>query len=100
MPAGLPRRSASATGPWTLFGWTQQLRADDGHYCTGIVYPEMVHFPGDERSTYTAASIVLAADALGEPTRASALFADPDSVLPPLVLDRLDDAVDSGTERD
>ena len=59
-----------------------------------------MHFPDDEQSTYTAASVVLAADALGAPTEASALFADPESVLPPLVLDRLDDAVDSGAERD
>jgi len=84
----------------SLFSWIQQYRADGGRYWTGTVYPDEVHFPDDEQSTYTAASVVLAADALGEPTRASALFADPESVLPPLVLDRLDDAVDSGAERD
>src|SRR5204862_2965119 len=47
----------------TLFTWAQSLRDDDGHYWTGIVFPEEVHFPGNERSTYTSASIVLAADA-------------------------------------
>ena len=48
-------------------------------------------------------AVVLAADALGRPTRASALFADPESVLPPLVMDRLDadsDSVESSSERD
>ena len=37
----------------TLFGWAQLLRDEDGHYWTGIVFPEMVHFPGGEKSTYT-----------------------------------------------
>ena len=64
----------------TLFRWAQQLRADDGHYWTGIVFPEMVHFPGGEKSTYTAASIVLAADALGGTSPASALFVDHDAL--------------------
>ena len=47
-----------------LFQQAQTLRSDDGYYWTGIVYPEQVHFPGDERSTYTAAAVILAADAL------------------------------------
>jgi hypothetical protein len=68
----------------TLFRWAQQLRAEDGHYWTGIVFPEMVHFPGEEKSTYTAASIVLAADALSGTSSASALFVDHDA-LPALI---------------
>ena len=67
-----------------LFSWAQQLRDDDGHYFTGIVFPEMVHFPGNERSTYTAASIVLAADALAGQTAASQLFVD-HGALPALI---------------
>jgi hypothetical protein len=67
-----------------LFTWAQQYREDDGRYWTGTVYPQEVHFPGGEQSTYTAASVVLAADALGGCSRASALFVDHDSVLPPL----------------
>ncbi len=47
-----------------LFACAQRLRDPDGHYFTGIVFPEMVHFPGNELTTYTSASIVLAADAL------------------------------------
>jgi hypothetical protein len=67
-----------------LFSWAQQLRADDGHYWTGIVYPEEVHFPGEEKSTYTAASVVLAADALEGEGPASRLFTDP-AALPALI---------------
>ncbi len=57
-----------------LFGWAQQLREDNDRYWTGIVLPEEVHFPGGEQSTYTAAAIVLAADALGGTSATSGLF--------------------------
>jgi hypothetical protein len=42
----------------------QHLRHEDGSYWTGLVMPEDVHWPG-ERSSWTAAAMVLAADALG-----------------------------------
>jgi hypothetical protein len=64
----------------TLFSWAQGLRDDDGHYWTGVVFPDMVHFPGGERSTYTSASIVLAADALAGASPASQLFVDHDEL--------------------
>ena len=51
-------------GPRAVRAGPSSCATDDGHYWTGIVFPEMVHFPGNERRTYTAASIVLAADAL------------------------------------
>lgn len=44
--------------------WTHHLRHDDGSYWTGSVHPEVVHFPPDERTTYTAAAVVLADDLL------------------------------------
>ena len=47
--------SASGTPPSALFGWAQQYREPGGRYWTGTVYPEGVHFPGGEQSTYTAA---------------------------------------------
>ena len=78
----------------TLFTWAQRLRSDDGHYWTGIVFPEEVHFPGDERSTYTDAAIVLAADALSRSTPAAGLFVDHDA-LPALI-----DTEDSVNDRD
>jgi hypothetical protein len=67
-----------------LFDWAQSLREDDGSYWTGIVQPEAKHFPGGERSTYTAAAVVLAADALTRGSTASGLFVDHDD-LPELV---------------
>jgi hypothetical protein len=74
-----------------LFGQAQQLRAEEGYYWTGIVYPEQVHFPGDERSTYTAAAVILAADALSGASAASGLFVDHDAL--PEVVD-LDETAD------
>ena len=47
-----------------LLGWTRHLRHDDGSYWTGCVHPQCVRFPGGERSTYTAAAVVLATHAL------------------------------------
>jgi hypothetical protein len=78
-----------------LFGWAQQLRVEGGRYWTGIVYPEEVHFPGGEQSTYTAASVVLAADALMQASPAHALFWDHDAVLPVLI-----DATEPAVDRD
>ena len=72
-----------------LFMWAQQLRDVDGRYFTGIVYPESIHFPDAERSTYTAAAVVLAADALVGATAASRLFTD-HQPLPAIVLARDD----------
>jgi hypothetical protein len=68
-----------------LFSWTAQFRHDDGRYWTGTVFPDEGRFPADERSTYTAASVILTADALTGTTNASALFVDHDSVLPALL---------------
>jgi hypothetical protein len=69
-----------------LFGWTQQFRHDDGRYWTGTVYPDESRFPAKERSTYTAAAVVLTGDALagsaGSP--ASGLFTEIGDILPPL----------------
>jgi hypothetical protein len=57
-----------------LFVAAQGLRLPDGSYWTGMVYPEEVTFPDAERTTYTAAAVVLAADALSGATPASGLF--------------------------
>jgi hypothetical protein len=54
----------------------QHLRADDGSYWTGYVYPDHARWPV-ERTTWTAAAVVLAADALSGATPASGLFTDP-----------------------
>lgn len=71
-------------GARDLFSWAQNLREPDGKYWTGIVYPDEVHFPGGEQSTYTAAAVVLGADAFAGSSPASWLFVDHDR-LPPLI---------------
>jgi hypothetical protein len=78
-----------------LFGWAHQFRHDDGRYWTGTVFPDEARFPAGERSTYTAASVVLTADALAGGSPASALFVDHDSVLPALL-----DTSESAFDRD
>jgi hypothetical protein len=52
----------------------QNLRLPDGSYWTGMVYPEEVTFPEGERTTYTFAAMVLAADALSSTSPAAGLF--------------------------
>jgi hypothetical protein len=78
-----------------LFAWTAPFRHDDGRYWTGTVFPDEARFPGGERSTYTAASVVLAADAMAGASPASALFVDHDAVLPSLL-----DTSESAFDRD
>ena len=57
-----------------LLGWAHRLRHPDGSYWTGRVYPQGVHFPGAERSTYSAAAVVLAHHGLVGRSPASGLF--------------------------
>jgi len=59
----------------SLFGEVQHLRDADGGYWTGWQYANQAHFP-DERSSWTAAAMILAADALSRTTPGSALFRD------------------------
>jgi len=53
-----------------LFADLQHLRDDGGRYWTGFVYPENVNWPV-EHTTYTAAAVILAADALSDTTPAA-----------------------------
>ena len=57
-----------------LLTWVQYLREPDGAYWTGCVHPDEIHFPGGERSSYTAAAMILAWDALSNTTPAAGLF--------------------------
>ena len=74
-----------------LFSWAQRLRTDGDRYWTGIVVPEEVHFPGGEQSTYTAAAVILAADALGAKSATANLFTDA-SALPAVRHQHAEDA--------
>ncbi|GAA5041304.1 hypothetical protein HNP84_002384 [Thermocatellispora tengchongensis] len=58
-----------------LFADMQHLRHEDGSYWTGWQFVNHKHFP-HERSSYTAAAVVLAADALAGTGPAAGLFRD------------------------
>jgi hypothetical protein len=70
----------------------QHLRHDDGSYWTGFVYPDDARWPV-ERTTWTAAAVVLASDALAAATPACGLFTDPEA-LPAAGTDASQGAVD------
>jgi hypothetical protein len=75
-----------------LYTWAQQYRVESGRYWTGTVYPDLSRFPEGEQSTYTAAAVVLAADALAGTSPTSGLFTRHDDTLPPLIDIEDDDA--------
>ena len=58
-----------------LYTAVQHLRHDDGGYWTGWQFTNQAYFPA-ERSSWTAAAMILAADALSGATGGSALFRD------------------------
>jgi hypothetical protein len=51
----------------------QHLRSDDGSYWTGYQFRERINWP-DEHSTWTAAAVVLAADALSRTSPGNGIF--------------------------
>jgi hypothetical protein len=61
-----------------LFAQIHFLRSDDGSYWTGWQFENRKYYP-HEQSSYTAAAVVLAADALSDNsgTAASGMFRDP-----------------------
>ena len=59
-----------------LFRGAQAHRQPDGSYSTGIVHPDGVTFPHEERTSYTAAAVILAADAFDGSNPTSTLFTD------------------------
>jgi hypothetical protein len=57
-----------------LLAWTRRHGRPDGSYVTGLVYPDEIAFPADETTSYTAAAVILAADAITGASPASDLF--------------------------
>jgi Prenyltransferase and squalene oxidase repeat len=68
--AGMPAEAGE------LLGWGRHLRDGDGGYWTGCVHPECVRFPGDQKSTYSAAAVVIADHVLDRRSPAAAIFSD------------------------
>lgn len=54
----------------TLLTWIAEQRREDGSYLTGTVYPQGDSFPRHQRTTYSAAAMVLATRAVS-PVRAA-----------------------------
>jgi hypothetical protein len=57
-----------------LVSATRHMREDDGSYWTGCVHPQCVRYPGGERTTYTAAAVLMADHALWGRGPTSGLF--------------------------
>jgi hypothetical protein len=60
-----------------ILRWTRLHRNGDGSYWTGIVYPTEERFPDEEYTAYTAAAVVLAADAITGASPAMTVFRHP-----------------------
>ncbi|WP_191499746.1 prenyltransferase [Mycobacterium simulans] len=58
---------------YQLFGAMQHLREGDGSYWTGLVFTDGKRWP-EERTTWTGAAMILAADALSGTTPGSRIF--------------------------
>jgi len=58
-----------------VYSWLHQWRLEDGSYWTGYQFAQDVLWP-DEKPTWTAGAIILAADALTEYTPAAKLFTE------------------------
>lgn len=56
-----------------LFSWLHELRDSDGSYWTGYVYRDHAIWP-EEKPTWTAGAVLMAADALSNATPAAHLF--------------------------
>lgn len=56
-----------------ILEWTQQLRHPDGQYWTGYVYPDQAYWP-EERTSWTAAAVLLGLAALGGDPATVAVF--------------------------
>lgn len=56
-----------------VFSWLRDKKYDDGSYWMGVTFPDAVIWP-EEKTSWTAAAVLLAYDALNELTPGSGLF--------------------------
>jgi hypothetical protein len=57
-----------------LLAWTRHLRDSDGSYWTGCVHPACAKYPGGQKSTYSAAAVIIADHVLYERSPAAITF--------------------------
>lgn len=74
MAMGMAGLSPEAT---QLLSWAEHLRDGDGSYWTGCVHPECIRFPGGQKSTYSAAAVLIADHVLYQKGAAAKLFSRP-----------------------
>ena len=70
-------RAGLATSAAELLAWTRHFRARDGGYWTGCVHPDCVRFPSGQKSTYSAAAVIIADHVLHQRSPAAAIFSAP-----------------------
>jgi len=59
-----------------VFSWLEPFRTERDAYWTGLGYPEKLPYPENEETTYTAATILMASDALADDSPTSSFFRD------------------------
>jgi hypothetical protein len=57
-----------------MLGWTRKQRTDDGAYWTGATHPQGEIFPAGEQTSWTAAAVLIANDALTQTSATSDFF--------------------------
>jgi hypothetical protein len=67
-------RAGLAAEAEELLDWTRHLRAGDGAYWTGCAHPECVRWPGGQKSTYSAAAVIIADHVVYRRSPAAAVF--------------------------
>ncbi len=66
--AGLTQRAR------TMLAWTRRQRTDNGAYWTGATHPAGEIFPEGEQTTWTAAAVIIAYDAVAKQSSTSDFF--------------------------
>ena len=61
-----------------MLAFTRSQRTDNGAYWTGATHPEGIIFPEGEQTTWTAAAVILAHDAVLAESKTSGFFRELD----------------------
>jgi hypothetical protein len=59
-----------------MLSWVKPLRTEEGGYWTGVTHPDRILYPEGEQTPWTAATVLLAADALARESATSSFFRD------------------------
>ena len=63
-----------------ILSWTRAQRQPNGAYWTGATHPEGIVFPEGEQTTWTAAAVIIAHDAVNDESATSGFFRELDPV--------------------